>query len=623
MTGKISLILGSHAHLSPSAGEEEFEELYRNKLKPFITALNQFPKVQAILHYSGPLFSRLEQKKPELFFLIKDLVARKQIEVLGGGFYEPLMSLLPLTDKIGQIEMLTTYVRQNFGRKPQGCWLAHSIWEQSLVGVLNTCGMAYTFLSEKQFTAGGCIGESLYTPVFTEDQGKLVAVFPVFSSLAGMGKNGAFPVLQTKLYPQAGLVTVFPEFPADHAEEGTISFFADLAGALAEKSRGGFAVELTTPGKVFRSCLSLPRLYFHASSDLPGIQPRALLTKYPEANDLYSKIFFIHNLINQLRGDKSRKRSAREELWKAQGLDTFCSIRESSSFWERKYAYRSILGAERIVRERDFKPSLLAFDFNLNKSAEYLFQDKNINCYVQTRGASVFELDYLPKGWNYLDTFAEGAYRRCAFMDRLLPGDFVPLGISSFPEGSRFCGEEEYDVSSSDRQKLKASFILPPQKGVPFGSIEIQKTYKLEKNLLRLSYILRNRGEEPRVLCFVPQFDFSFTGQHLLFRKSQGEEELSTERSGEKKRILALEEQDAKHGASLSLSFQRPCDLYYYPVESEQVYQSSCFLPVFQLFLNPGDEWNNELTLTVSSKARGKSQEKAAPSGPMEGNSYR
>jgi hypothetical protein len=47
--------------------------------------------------------------------------------------------LLPLADKIGQIEMLTTYIRQNFGRKPQGCWLAHSLWEQSLVGVLNTC----------------------------------------------------------------------------------------------------------------------------------------------------------------------------------------------------------------------------------------------------------------------------------------------------------------------------------------------------------------------------------------------------------------------------------------------------------------------------------------------------
>ncbi|MDR2211734.1 MAG: DUF1925 domain-containing protein [Spirochaetaceae bacterium] len=598
MTGKISLILGSHAHFSPSMGEEEFEVLYRNKLKPFITAVNQHGKIQAVLHYSGPLLCRLEQKKPAFFMLIKELVARKRLEILGGGFYEPLLPLLPPTDRIGQIEMLTTYVRKNFGRKPQGCWLARNGWDQSLVGVLNTCGMGYTFLTEERFLAAGCSGESLFSPVFTEDQGKLLAVFPVFSSLAGMGTRGAAGVLRN--IPDSAVVTVFPEFSAAQGEEGAETFFADLSGFLLEK--GG--VELTTPGKVYRTCGALPRVYFSACED----RTRDCLIRFEEANDLYSKIFFINTQINQLRGDKSRKRAAREELWKAQCMEALSYDHEGGISLPavRRHSYRAILASERITREKEFKPSLLAFDFNLNSTLEYLFQDKNINCYVRTRGAAVFELDYLPRGWNYLDTFSGKGRRRCAFMDRLLPGDFIPQGADfSSPQG-RFCGEEEYRVESLDRQKLTVSFVLPPRRGLPFGSIEIQKTYRLEKNMLHLLYVLRNRGDEKTVLCFIPQFDLSFAGEGgpILFKQSQGEEGLSEERGGIKKRVLALEEQNARYGASFFLDFQMPCDLYYYPVAAEGHCQSTCFLPVFQLFLNPGGEWQNQISLTVSARTR-------------------
>jgi len=40
---------------------------------------------------------------------------------------------------------------------------------------------------------------------------------------------------------------------------------------------------------------------------------------------------YTHILINQLRGDKYRKRTAREELWKAQGCDGFWHIGDGGS----------------------------------------------------------------------------------------------------------------------------------------------------------------------------------------------------------------------------------------------------------------------------------------------------
>jgi len=622
MTGKISLILGSRAHLSASAADDQFEELYRNKLKPFITTLNKYPKIPAVLYYSGTLFHRLEQKKPELFLLIKELTARKQLEILGGGFYEPLMPLLPHADKIGQIEMFTTYIRQNFGRKPQGCLLAHSGWEQSLVGVLTTCGMAYTFLTEEQFAAAGA--EHCFEPVYTEDQGKLLAVFPVFLSLAGMGSKGAFSVLKDTPEDAAfsgspKLITVFPDFPHENAEAGTEAFFDDLNKIITQKTKDELSLELTTPGRVYRLSASLSRLYFSASGDLSCPYPRSLLARQMQANDLYATVYFVHNLINQFRGDKSRKRAAREELWKAQEADALCGCcgdsrnsggnnnnRGGDSTAAQKYAYRAVLTAERIIREKDFIPSLLSFDLNLDGTAEYLFQDKNTNCYVSSRGAAVFELDYLPKGWSYLNTFPDGR-AHYAFRDIILPGDFVPsdpsaINEASLPSGSRLCGNEEYRLESADRTKLKATFTLPTRKGIPFGLIEIQKTYRLDKNTLYLSYLLRNKSEEKIVLRFIPRFDLSLAGEELLFRKSQGEEERSAEKHGEKKRIIFLEEQESKQGASIGIGFQSPCDLYYYPAEPG--HQSLCFFPMFQLFLNPGDTWENRLTAAVSAKTR-------------------
>ncbi|MCL1928121.1 MAG: alpha-amylase [Treponema sp.] len=649
MAGKVNLILGSHAHVFPSATDEEFEVLYQTRLRPFITVLNQYPKIPAVLHYSGFLFSRLEQKKPELFLLIKHMAARKQLELLGGGFYEPIMPLLPPADRIGQIEMLTTYIRQNFGRKPQGCMLAYSLWEQSLAGMLAACGMDYTFLSEEQFAAAGCKGKNLYGPVCTEDQGKLLVVFPVFSSLAGIGKDGIRDILQkVKITPDDGkeaVITVFPDFPQEDAEESILSFFEGLVTALADKS-GNVNLGLTTPGRIYRSSTFLPRLYFPASGDSSCSQPRSFLARYPEANELYARIHFIHNLINQLRGDKSRKRSAREELWKAQGAETLSFIGNKDV---RRYAQKAILASERIIREKEFKSSLLSFDFDLDRMEEFLFHDKNLNCYVRTKGAAIFELDYLPKGWNYLDSFtgdsadsanrkkvnvtndsshgsppvysaertkmSEGSPpdRRCAFIDMLFPGDFIPPAESSssvytfpgdtvFPENSRFCGNEEFKLLSADRAKLKASFVLSPRKGIPFGFIEIQKTYSLEKNTLNLCYKLSNMGEEKTVLCFVPRFDLALAGGELLFRRSQGEEESSSDKNGIKKRVLSFEEQSSKHGAVINVGFQTPCDLYF--ADLEESCQTRCFLPVFQLFLNPGDMWENRITVSVSAKVR-------------------
>ena len=133
---RISLLLGSHAHVPSGASESEFEYAYENKMRPFVSNLYRYSNIQAVLHYSGVLLYWVERTHPEIFMLIEDMVTRKQVELLGGGFYEPMFPLIPLQDRIGQIELMTTYLRKHFGKRPVGCWVPGMVWEQHLAAAL-------------------------------------------------------------------------------------------------------------------------------------------------------------------------------------------------------------------------------------------------------------------------------------------------------------------------------------------------------------------------------------------------------------------------------------------------------------------------------------------------------
>jgi hypothetical protein len=527
MNFPLNLIIGTHNHVPYGLGNEEFELIYKNKLRPFIVALNNFPAIQASLHYSGVLLNWIEKAHPEFFMLISDLITRKQVEILGGGFYDPLLPLLPLSDKIGQIEMLTTYIRKQFGKRPQGCWLPALAWEQNLAGVLNTCGMSYTFLREEQFVQAGLSGDALRCPCYTEDQGRLLTIFPITTGLrADINRKGVDTVLEgiaaraaQNGAPHSGaeqVIGLFPEYLFSGADSPRRGF--DYSGFDGEINRffetlsrcTGFA-EFTTPVRYNKTRQGLNKAYFRGSNEgeNPVEHPRQFLITYPEANGIYAKMMFTNVLINQLRGDKSRKRTAREELWKAQGCDSFYHT-ESGGIYRRQVrsaAYQALLEAEKITREKGvFIPSLMTFDFDLDGEQEYLFQGERINCYVKAAGAGIFEFDFLPKSWNYLDTLSDPAFsggsprqRRSSFADILAPPDLDLSGLDlpvlapaekSSHIGIRRCEYERYVPEDLNKTREKALFRLPSvsvdtntPEGVPdskpYGDLEIEKAYQL------------------------------------------------------------------------------------------------------------------------------------------------
>jgi hypothetical protein len=630
MCKPLSLIIGSHNHVSYGSSDEEFRDIYKRRLKPFILALNKYPAVQGTLHYSGALLHWIERFHPEIFMLLKELISRKQVELLGGGFYEPMMPLISQTDRIGQIEMLTTYIRQHFGKRPQGCWLPALAWDQNMVSVLERCDMAYTFLAEEDFIRAGLSGEDLYAPCLTEDQGKLAVVFPLSSKFREI-QGPVFTALEkiaSETPSGKERLLLLASNPAN--EKDMNDLFEDLCRCEA-------FVDFTTPGKVYKSKKDYKKAYFYASSEKePGTKtvpshPKDFLVNYPEANGIYAKMIFTGVLINQVKGDKTRKRVAQEEYWKAQGYDALFRT-ESGGIYRntlRNAVYHSLLLAEKTTRKKGvFIPSLVTFDIDLDGEEEYLFQDDHINCYVKSRGAAVFEFDFLPQAWNYLDTFSANnpqgkeqgpLLKRMAFTD-ILADTAVPcaaLADTGFAAGKddpriRYCGREQYLVKETDKTREKAGFVLGPAQGSrAVDSIEIVKQYHLKKDALHVRYSLTNLGKERGEFNFVPRIDLSFPGEGHLYQRiakitARGREDFG---EGEALQVLGLEFGDIKNELLITVSSDKAFDCRLVSIGApcpvlgleKRFYQSTCVLPLSSLSLEPGASWSADYTLKITS----------------------
>ena len=60
--------------------------------------------------------------QPRLLDRVLALVARGQVEPLGGGFYEPILPVLPRADALDQLGRLRDWWTRRVGRAPIGAW---------------------------------------------------------------------------------------------------------------------------------------------------------------------------------------------------------------------------------------------------------------------------------------------------------------------------------------------------------------------------------------------------------------------------------------------------------------------------------------------------------------------
>ena len=177
MAPRISLALAIHNHQPVGNFGWVFAEVYDRAYRPMLEALERHPGVRLSLHHTGPLLEWLRAERPDFIVRLRALVERDQIEILGGGYYEPVLVSLPERDRIGQLCRMGDESAALFGRRPKGAWLAERVWEPDLPTSLVAGGYDWTILDDAHFRAAAIREENLWGPYTTEDQGQLLTVF--------------------------------------------------------------------------------------------------------------------------------------------------------------------------------------------------------------------------------------------------------------------------------------------------------------------------------------------------------------------------------------------------------------------------------------------------------------
>ena len=463
----IRFIFGVHIHQPVGNFDHVFEFAYEKCYLPFLKAISNHPSLKFCLHTTGPLYQWIEQKKPEWFEILGGMIEAGQVEMMGGGFYEPILSVIPREDSIGQIEMMSEYVEKKFAVRPRGMWTAERIWEPGLPSIMAEAGIDHTVLDDTHFRWAGLKENDLYGYYITEDQGLPVYVFPISKflrySIPFQPPSATIDFLK-KLFDERGDIVVvyaddgekFGVWPGTYNtcynERWLEHFFHQLTQnlgwikpvffteALEEVPALG-RVYLPTSSYAEMGQWSLPADGFGEYEKVKAIFKseklwddygylirggfwRNFLSKYPEANNMHKRML---HLTDRIRAASGQKDTDRDTL--ARAIDLKWQGQCNCPYWHgvfgglylnhlRHATYSRFIEAESLLDDPNgaaFAEGEI-FDFDVDGREEVVLKNRNLNLYIApSLGGSVFELDYKLAFMNLVDTMTrrrEGYHTR-------------------------------------------------------------------------------------------------------------------------------------------------------------------------------------------------------------------
>lgn len=177
MAARVRLVLTLHNHQPIGNFDEVFEAAYADSYSPFLDVLADFPQIPVVLHLSGSLLEWVTERHPEYVDRVRSFVRQGRIELLGGPYYESILACIPRRDRLGQIRAYKRHLEQLFRTEVRGMWVPERVWEQSFAGDIAEAGMEYTLLDDTHFRNAGLQDDELYGYRLTEEDGRLLKVF--------------------------------------------------------------------------------------------------------------------------------------------------------------------------------------------------------------------------------------------------------------------------------------------------------------------------------------------------------------------------------------------------------------------------------------------------------------
>jgi hypothetical protein len=175
----INLPVVFHLHQPVGNFPWVIEDVYKKAYEPLINQLFEFKEIKITLHFSGNLLEWFLNNKPDFVKKVKIMANRNQLEIIGGGYYEPIFAIIPYRDKIAQMKKLADLIREEFGLDVNGAWLSERVWEPNYPSFLNDAGLKYVLVDDNHFRSTGITEEGTLYSYNTEDEGKSLRIFPI------------------------------------------------------------------------------------------------------------------------------------------------------------------------------------------------------------------------------------------------------------------------------------------------------------------------------------------------------------------------------------------------------------------------------------------------------------
>lgn len=454
----INLIMGCHGHQPVGNFDFVFEEAYERSYKPFLDVLERFPAVQLTLHYTGPLWDWFLAHRPEFVDRVARMAQSGQIEIMGGGYYEPLLCAIPERDARAQIERMQRFCETHLGVRPRGMWLTERVWEPHMARILAQSGVEYAALDDAHFLCSGIGPEELYGYYMTEEEGEAVKIFPIQEKLRYLipfhqvsetidylralateagercvvvhddsEKFGSWPFTYESVYEEGWLEAFFQALTDNQDWLHTVTYRAHLdaqppvgrtyitCASYQEMMAWALPTQRQRELRGARAALAEhPELDKQCAPFMQGGFWRNFLAKYPEANTMQKRMLRVSKRLDRLRhcADQRAFQDAEKHLHRGQ-----CNC----AYWHGQFGglylnhlrtaiYRELILADNALDTLEPRPSSVTVetvDFDGDGQNEQILESRTLGLYLSPHdGGTLFEMDYRPAAFNLLNTLA-------------------------------------------------------------------------------------------------------------------------------------------------------------------------------------------------------------------------
>jgi len=513
-----------HNHQPAGNFNEVYEHAYEYSYLPLLKTFMKHKKIKFGIHNSGTLLTWISKYHPEFIDMLKETVKMGQSEILSSAYAEPILSIIPKRDSVEQIKYYNDYLRKLFNCEVKGLWLTERIWEPHLISTIAEAGIEYTLLDDTHFFYAGLEAEDLFSYYITEDEGKILKVFPIsmklrylipFHSVAEtisflkdeenkknnnlktlgddgekfgvwpgtydwVHKKGWLDEFLNRIKREPWIETVFLCKVAKEKPVGRV-----YLPTCSYEEMGGWVLPAQRAKEYDDLKRTIDKKYYHF---IHGGYFKNFLRKYPEVNIMQKRMLYVsQNIVN--------KSNAKLALWKGQ-----CSC----AYWHgifgglylphlREAVYKNLIEAENF----DIRHQLKLVDFDSDTENEIVYSNKEFFMVLKPSSASFIEIDDRKRKMNLLNYLGR---RKEKYHEEL------------FHNNSNNAVKSIHEISRSKEKNLK-DYLIYDKYDRGFGidrileNIPTEEDFRQGDNIGRIVYYTKYNVTDKK------RFKATFTGK--------------------------------------------------------------------------------------------------------------